>query len=253
MYLLKSVLKSLDFIVVNNVIMKIYPLILTIIIPISLSYSQVPTSQRSLDAIKRNTPILEQRLSQMELSLGSPIFIRIFKDENELELWIKKDEVFSLFKTYEICYYSGDLGPKIVQGDNQSPEGFYYVNSGRMNPWSSYHLSMNLGYPNKYDRSKGYTGDYLMIHGDCVSIGCYAMTNEGIEEIYTLASTVLNSTQTFFRVHVFPFRMTEQKLDQHRQSVWYSFWENLKTGYDWFENNKIPPNVEVNGDKYIFN
>ena len=233
--------------------MRIYQLILSIIIPISLSYSQVPTSPRSLDAIKRNIPILEQKLGQKELGLGSPIFIRIFKEENELELWIKKDGIFSLFKTYEICYYSGELGPKTQQGDNQSPEGFYYVNSGRMNPWSNFHLSMNLGYPNRYDRSKGYTGDYLMVHGDCVSIGCYAMTNEGIEEIYTLASKALNSGQAFFRVHIFPFRMTRQKLEQYTESVWHSFWENLKTGYDWFEINKSPPNTEVIGGKYVFN
>jgi murein L,D-transpeptidase YafK len=206
-----------------------------------------------LDAITRNTPILEQKLSEKELMLGSHIFIRIFKEENELELWIKKDEVFSLFKTYKICYYSGELGPKIAQGDNQSPEGFYFINAGRMNPWSSYHLSMNLGYPNKFDLSKGYTGDYLMIHGDCVSIGCYAMTNQGIEEIYTLASKALGGSQLFFRVHIFPFRMTSSKMELYTESNWRQFWKNLKIGYDWFEEKRIPPNVQVKDGEYIFN
>jgi murein L,D-transpeptidase YafK len=234
-------------------LMKKSILALSIFFSAVLSYSQVPTSQRSINAIERNTPILEQGLDQKGLVLGSAIFIRVFKEENELELWVEEDNQYSLFKTYKICYYSGDLGPKTFQGDYQSPEGFYFVNSGRMNPWSNFHLSMNLGYPNRYERSKGYTGDYLMIHGDCVSIGCYAMTNEGIEEIYTLASIALAKGQSFFRVHIFPFLMTRQNMELHNQNNWYTFWQNLKLGYDWFQERRIPPNVEVSDGKYIFN
>jgi murein L,D-transpeptidase YafK len=169
-----------------------------------------------------------------------------------LELWVEGEEGFVLFTTYDICYYSGDLGPKTKQKDRQSPEGFYFVNAERMNPWSRFHLSMNLGYPNRYERLKGYTGDYLMIHGDCVSIGCYAMTNVGIEEIYTLAYKSLENSGSFFRVHSFPFRMTDENMQRHADNKWYSFWENLKEGYDWFEENGLPPNVDVSNGRYVF-
>ncbi|GAB5525870.1 MAG: murein L,D-transpeptidase [Roseivirga sp.] len=189
------------------------------------------------------------------MALGDPIFIRIFKETNELEVWIKTEnsEQFKLFKTYEICYYSGEPGPKTKQGDGQSPEGFYFINAGRFNPWSSFHLSLNMGYPNSYERAKGYTGNYLMIHGSCVSIGCYAMTDDGMEEIYTLAHKAVENGQKFFRVHAFPFRMTAEAMNRNANHKWVSFWENLKTGYDWFEESRIPPNVTLKKGLYSFN
>ena len=196
---------------------------------------------------------LRYELATLDLTLGSPIFIRIFKESNELELWVKKKEEFVLFKTYPICYYSGVLGPKQKQGDKQSPEGFYYVPANMMNPNSRFHLSFNLGYPNAYDKYHGRTGDYLMVHGNCVSVGCYAMTDELIEEIYTLASAALGTSQSFFRVHALPFRMTNENMSRHKDSEWIDFWKNLKEGYDYFEDKKIPPNVEVEGGVYIFN
>lgn len=216
-------------------------------------HCQVPSSARSENAIKRNTPILVKELNEKGLELGSPIFLRIFKEESELELWIEGERGYILYKTYEVCSFSGELGPKTKQGDMQSPEGFYFINGNRMNPWSDYHLSMNLGYPNHFDRLKGYTGNFLMIHGNCVSIGCYAMTDEGIEEIYTLAERALESGQSFFRVHIFPFRLTAPNMQNHLDNQWYSFWENLKTGHDWFEEQLTPPNVEVRNGIYVFN
>lgn len=188
------------------------------------------------------------------MELGDPVFMRIFKETNELEVWIKpqSSDKFELFKTYEICYYSGDLGPKTKQGDGQSPEGFYFVNANRFNPWSDFHLSLNMGYPNSYDRAKGYTGNYLMIHGSCVSIGCYAMKDEGIEEIYTLAHKAVENGQKFFRVHSFPFRMTGAAMAKQENHKWIGFWRNLKTGYDWFEEKKTPPNVNVRDGRYVF-
>jgi len=125
--------------------------------------------------------------------------------------------------------YSGELGPKFKQGDGQSPEGFYFVKPGQMNPYSSYHLSFDLGYPNTYDRAHGRTGDYLMVHGDCVSIGCYAMTDAGIEEIYTLMGAALKGGQPFVRVHAFPFPMTEENLKRHEGNKNIEFWKNLKS------------------------
>ena len=213
----------------------------------------MPESQRGNRAIAAKAPLLETALAEKELTLGSPIFLRIFKEEKELEVWVKKGDTFSLFKTYPICYYSGKLGPKTKQGDLQSPEGFYFVTPQRLNPWSSFHLSMNMGYPNAYDRAKGYTGNYLMIHGDCVSIGCYAMTDEAIEEIYTLAHKALENGQGYFRVHSFPFRMTSTKMAAVAAKPWFEFWSNLKQGYDWFEEKKLPPNVTVAQGRYQFN
>ncbi|WP_444901508.1 murein L,D-transpeptidase family protein [Microbulbifer sp. SSSA007] len=192
-------------------------------------------------------------LTAQNLEYGAPIFIRIFKGSSTLELWMESnDGRFKLFKEYEICAYSGDLGPKEQEGDLQSPEGFYFVNAGRLNPWSQFHLSFNLGYPNKYDRMQGRTGSALMVHGDCVSIGCYAMTDTNINEIYTLATEALKGGQPFFRVHAFPFKLTDENLDKYRDHRWYEFWRNLQGGYKYFLVHGRPPNVEVEQGKYVF-
>jgi len=186
------------------------------------------------------------------LRLGAPVFLRIFKQEGELEVWVQKDARFDLFRMYRICTYSGSLGPKLQQGDNQAPEGFYFVRPQQMNPSSQFHLAFNLGYPNAFDRAHGRTGDFLMVHGSCVSVGCYAMTNPFIEEIWTVADAALRAGQPFFRVHVFPFRMTEANMQAHRRSRWLDFWLNLKEGYDWFEREGRPPDVTVREKRYAF-
>jgi len=184
--------------------------------------------------------------------VGDPIFIRIFKEEAELEIWMREDGQYHLIQTYPICAFSGELGPKQKEGDRQSPEGFYYVTKSRLNPNSRFHLSFNLGYPNRYDRAHGRTGSFLMVHGDCVSIGCYAMTDSKIEEIYELVEQALMQGQKIVRVHAFPFRMTIENMQRHYGDTWYHFWENLKEGYDWFEEHSMPPNVSVKQKVYIF-
>ncbi|MBB1386716.1 murein L,D-transpeptidase [Pseudoalteromonas sp. SG45-5] len=215
--------------------------------------AEFPTSARSEKAISMVEPTLKVQLSDKGLRYGAPIFIRIFKDPGILEVWVESDDdTFIHFKNYEICTFSGDFGPKLKEGDNQSPEGFYYVNASRLNPWSSYHLSFNLGFPNKYDRAHNRTGSALMVHGNCVSIGCYAMTDEYINEIYALAAAALKSGQPFFRVHSFPFKLDDEILSKYRANQWYSFWLNLKEGYDYFNTHKQPPNVEVSSRKYTF-
>ncbi len=220
---------------------------------VSFAESKIPASPRSRRAIQRVKPELEKVFKEKNLNYGSPIFIRIFKESMELEIWVKSENTFTLFKTYEICTYgSGTLGPKTIQGDGKAPEGFYFVTPQRLNPVSNFHLSFNLGYPNKYDRTHKRTGGALMVHGSCVSIGCYAMTNTGIEEIYAIAYAAFRNGQSFFRVHIFPFKMNKSNMEKHKQSKWIEFWNNLKEGYDFFEKNKIPPNVEVVNRKYIF-
>jgi murein L,D-transpeptidase YafK len=212
-----------------------------------------PTSTRAEKAIASVEPALKKELSNLGLKYGAPIFIRIFKDPGVLEVWVESDDgTFVNFKNYEICTFSGNLGPKLKQGDNQSPEGFYFVNAGRLNPWSGYHLSFNLGYPNKYDREHGRTGSALMVHGNCVSIGCYAMTDAFINEIYALGVAALKSGQSFFRVHSFPFKLESTVLSTYKSNQWHSFWINLKEGYDYFNRHKQPPNVEVSNGKYVF-
>lgn len=229
-------------------------LLLVLVFCWSSVFAQVPTTPRSKAAAERVEALLQQKLIEKGLNFGAPVFIRIFKQEAELELWLQSDGgQFELFDTYEICHFSGELGPKQRVGDLQSPEGFYFVTPSRMNPWSRFHLSFNLGYPNAFDRYHGRTGSALMVHGNCVSIGCYAMTDARIEEIYGLAEAALNSGQSFFRVHVFPFRMTEANMLAHEKNEWIDFWRNLKQGYDWFETNAVPPNVDQRAGHYTFN
>ena len=219
---------------------------------VSLACAGSQDPDRAAKAVERQREPLAAALSEKGLELGSPIFIRIFKQESELEVWVEQGERFRLFRTYPICTWSGKLGPKLKQGDGQAPEGFYFVTPGRMNPRSRYHLSFNLGYPNAYDRAHGRTGDFLMVHGDCVSIGCYAMTDPVIEEIWTLAMAAFDGGQPYFRVHAFPFRMGDAALAGQREHRWYPFWQNLKTGYDWFERQGTPPDVTVEGRSYRF-
>lgn len=213
-----------------------------------------------------NAPVIpppsEQPLSKETLSLlgkkgidaGAPIFIRIFKQESELEVWKQRDDArYYHFKTYPICNWSGELGPKIKQGDRQAPEGFYSVNAYRMNPNSSYYLAFNLGYPNAYDKSWGRTGDALMIHGKCKSAGCYAMTDALMEEIYGLTREALKAGQTTFQVHAMPFRMTDAKMAEVKGHKWAPFWKQLKQGYDHFEKYRMPPEVAVCERRYVVN
>ena len=216
------------------------------------AWRYAPRLDRSDAAAKRVRVPLETALHAKGLRWGAPVFIRIFKEEKELELWVDDGKVFKHFKTWPICKYSGTLGPKLNEGDGQAPEGFYFVPKTRMNPRSRFHLSFNLGYPNTYDRAHRRTGSALMVHGNCVSIGCYAMTDAGIEEIYSLCDAALMNGQRFFRVHAFPFRMTEANMERHTTSKWIAEWKNLKRGYDWFEKTKRPPNVTVSGKQYLF-
>ena len=189
---------------------------------------------------------------------SSELFIRIIKttdakDKGVLQMWKRGEAgLFYLDRSFDMCTWSGDLGPKLREGDGQSPEGFYFIRPTSLNPNSSYHLSFNLGFPNAYDRAHGRTGSFLMVHGACVSIGCYAMTNDGIEEIYADVEAAFAGGQSFIRVHVFPFEMTPENLAAQRDNPNYVFWENLQTGWDWFERDKTPPNVTVQNARYQF-
>jgi murein L,D-transpeptidase YafK len=192
-------------------------------------------------------------LAEKGMRLNAPIFVRIYKEESELEVWKLKDGRFQHLRTYKICAWSGTLGPKVRVGDKQTPEGFYTVGPAQLNPNSHYHLAFNLGFPNAYDSAKGHTGSALMVHGDCKSAGCFAMTDAGIEEIYGLAREAFAGGQKYFHVHVMPFRMTGANMASHWDSPWLQFWLRLKEGYDSFEATGKPPIVKVCGKQYMVN
>ena len=162
-----------------------------LVVPPPAFAEPIPTNSRSRAAIAQAAPALRQDMAEMGLRFGAPIFVRLFKEEREFEVWVEDGARFRHFRTYPICNYAGTLGPKLKEGDGQSPEGFYFVRPRQLQPWSNFHLSFNLGFPNAYDRGHGRTGSYLMVHGRCVSTGCYAMTNEKIEEIWGWCSRYL--------------------------------------------------------------
>lgn len=220
----------------------------------------LPTSERLEQVRFAKAGKISKQLDEQGLALGDPVFIRVFKYENTVEAWVKipESEQYALFKSYPICNFSGSLGPKIKEGDYQSPEGFYSVGADQLNPWSQYHLSFNLGFPNEYDRAHGRSGQHLMIHGNCKSQGCYAITDAAIEEVYLLTeASIANGFNV--PVHAFPFRMTPRNMARARghrsHDQWEPFWLNLKQGYDAFELTKIPPEVTTrygqNGPEYV--
>jgi murein L,D-transpeptidase YafK len=205
-------------------------------------------------ALKSLSPSMVAEIERKGMPTSSPILVRIFKEEAELEVW-KQDGNgrYALLKTYPICRWSGELGPKIKEGDRQAPEGFYNITPGLMNPHSNYYLAFNLGFPNAYDRANDRTGAFLMVHGDCSSRGCYAMTDEQIEEIFALGRDSFAGGQKSFQVQAYPFRMTALNMAKHRNSPHMAFWRMLKQGNDHFELTKQEPKIDVCEKRYVFN
>ena len=203
----------------------------------------------------RGTPNLlrlDERLAAAGHKLGAPVFMRIYKKESQLELWMKQGEEYRLFSRYPICAWSGYLGPKLAQGDYQSPEGFYTVARRQLNPNSKYHLSFNLGYPNAFDRVHGRTGDFLMVHGACGSIGCYAVTDPVIDEIWKIITRAFDAGQPRFHVHIMPYRWTAWNARLHAESRWRPFWADLRQGHNHFEATRLPPRVSICKGRYVF-
>lgn len=221
----------------------------------SMKIDRSLTGQARADAAaERVHPALERDLAVTGLRFGDPVFLRAFKEEKELEVFVLKTDSgnYEKFRTYRVAAGSGQLGPKLAEGDKQVPEGFYEVPPSAMNPSSRYHLAFNIGYPNPYDRALGRTGSAIMIHGDRVSIGCLAMTDEKIEEIYTLCAAAHRNGQKAFPVHLFPFRMTPERMSRASGSPHEAFWKNLKEGYDFFEKRKRPPRIRIHDGRYGF-
>lgn len=211
----------------------------------------------SMDGDDRGSIPIPQKLMQEMAAKGmspdDPIMVRIYKQESELEVWKRTASGrYALLKTYPLCRWSGKLGPKTREGDRQAPEGFYTVTRGQLNPRSQYYLSFNLGYPNALEQALGYTGSALMVHGACTSAGCYAMTNDGVGEVYALAREALAAGQPGFQVQSLPFRMTPANMAEHRANPNMPYWRNLKEGTDLFAVTRVPPNVSACGGRYSF-
>lgn len=197
---------------------------------------------------------LKSEMAKQGMPIGSPVLARVFKEENKVEIWKQKaNGRYAMLTSYEICKYSGKLGPKYTEGDRQAPEGFYTVRPAQMNPNSQYHLSFDIGYPNKYDRANGRTGANLMVHGACSSSGCYSMNDGPMTEIYAVAREAFKGGQQEFQIQAYPFRMTAQNMARYSKDVNFGFWKNLKEGYDAFELTKSQPKVDVCGKRYVFN
>jgi murein L,D-transpeptidase YafK len=216
----------------------------------------LPGGPAGADALKHLRPVPPETIALMgvrDVAPSAPILIRTFKLEAELEVWKQaRDGRFVLLKTFPICRWSGQLGPKTREGDRQAPEGFYAVAAGQMNPNSKYYLSFDLGYPNAFDRAHGRTGSALMVHGTCSSAGCFAMTDAGVAEVYALARDALAGGQRAFQVQAYPFRMTARNMARHRADPNMPFWRQLKAGYDRFEATGREPAVLVAGGRYAF-
>ncbi|WP_018267951.1 L,D-transpeptidase family protein [Methylosinus sp. LW4] len=224
-----------------------------------------PTQALALAAAPPNEPPPLTNRDDGNFRMGSAVYVRIFKKEGELELWRRQSGRFALYRTYPICKWSGHLGPKLKSGDYQSPEGFYSVSARQLNPNSHYHRAFDVGFPNAYDKQNGRTGGALMVHGSCKSVGCFAMTDRVIEEIYGMVEAALRGGQHEVPVHIFPFRMTDAALAKETQGDWTNlwsappehqqwsgFWQNLKEGYDLFEQTGEPPTAYACGSRYAF-
>lgn len=234
--------------------------------------AQVPTSSRSLEVRNRLLGTISQpgafrrELVQQGFRPGDPVYFRIFKQTQgpekgltgighaQLEAWMlpKGAQEYRLFKTYPIVAWGGALGPKLKEGDGQSPEGFYSIVPEALNPLSQFHLSMNLGFPNPYDKNLERTGSFVMIHGGSQSGGCFVFSFPDDEELYVLAEAALMRCAGEVPVAVFPFPLSESHLKQSADLPWVSFWENLAEGYRLFEGLHRPPKVGVSEGRYLF-
>ena len=192
-------------------------------------------------------------MSEKNMVKDAPILIRTYKQESEFEVWKRTSEgKYALLKTFPMCRWSGQLGPKVKEGDRQVPEGFYAITPSQLNPNSNYYLSFNVGYPNQLDKAYGRTGGLIMVHGACSSAGCMSMTDEQIAEIYALTRDAFTGGQQQVQMQSMPFRMTAHNLAKFRADPNIAFWKNLKEGSDHFDVTKQEPKVGMCGKKYVF-
>jgi murein L,D-transpeptidase YafK len=214
--------------------------------------SELPGPQRAAAAVARTLPIIAPRLRELGAEAGDPVFMRAFKAEKTLELWIQPGAQgpYVRFASWPICAASGNLGPKLAEGDKQVPEGVYAIPASAMNNASSYHLSMNTGYPNAFDSALGRTGSEIMVHGRCASIGCLAMTDPVMDQVWTLVDAAHKRGQSSVPIHIFPFIMSHGALAAQSESPHFAFWSDLSRVYSAFETNRTVPDVSMDQGRY---
>lgn len=219
---------------------------------------------RVSDAFRKKEDSLKKQFEEKDLVWPAKyVYIRSFKYDSELELWVKDrpEDSFTLFKTYKVCALAGTMGPKRIQGDFQVPEGFYYINEFKHN--SQYHLSLGLNYPNFADRLLADTyqpGGDIYIHGSCVTTGCIPITNQQIEEVYIIASLAKSAGQDFIPVHIYPVKFNNQNSAAYLEKLMgdddelKKFEKPMKQAYDIFETSKQLPIISINpkGEYIIF-
>jgi murein L,D-transpeptidase YafK len=232
--------------------MKPFALLLFAALALPAAAQESATAEdRPAVAAERVRPALEAHMARLGLRWGAPVLIRIFKEESDLEVWLDDGERFRLFRNYAICDWSGTIGPKQRQGDFQAPEGFYGVRRGQLNPRSIAHLSFDLGYPNALDRAHGRDGAFLMVHGGCISIGCYAVQDDQIEQIYTLVAAAFDAGQDSVQVQAYPFRFELRQEAGWADHEWAPFWRDLRAGHDAFVRSGRPPRIDVVDGRYV--
>jgi murein L,D-transpeptidase YafK len=208
------------------------------------------------EAFHRKVDTLEKQFEAKKLEWPAKyMYIRSFKYDSQLEVWIKNDlkEQYKLFKTYRVCALAGTLGPKRMEGDYQVPEGFYYINE--FNPNSSYYLSLGLNYPNVSDRILSDSlrpGSAIYIHGSCVTVGCIPITDQQIDELYILAAYAKNQGQDFIPVHIFPVRYNVPRSVKYLDGLTKEdpalkkFSDKLEEAFDYFDKFRQLPVVLIN-------
>jgi murein L,D-transpeptidase YafK len=210
-----------------------------------------------IDAIRIGAvrPSTLEKIASLNMDRAAPVLLRVYKEKSALEIWKQeRSGKYALLNTYPICKFSGKLGPKITEGDRQAPEGFYEIAPEQMFPLSREYLAFNIGFPNAFDRSLGRSGSFIMVHGGCASIGCYAMTNQQMDEIYRLIDEAFDGGRNRVPFEAFPFRMTAENLARHApNNPNASFWTMLKAGSDSFLETGKPPAIVVCDHRYVFN
>lgn len=211
-----------------------------------------PQTPRSRDAVARNEGRVASVLANLGVRLGAPVYLRITKDPKRVDVFLESASgAYVKFRSYDVCAMSGVLGPKQKEGDKQAPEGFYAVTRDGLRPGSDFHLGLDIGYPNAFDRQNKRTGSEIVVHGACYSIGCFAMTDPAIEEIYTIVEAAMRRGQAAVPIHIYPFPMNAGRLRRERQSPWLPFWTELQRGWDLFEQTKRPPKARARSGRYV--
>ena len=202
-------------------------------------------------AVVKELPLTEQ-FAAKGLKLGSPIFLRVYKKTSKMELWVAQGPRYALFKTYRICRWSGGLGPKMYEGDRQSPEGLYHITAEDLIVNARWHRAMNINYPNRFDVVNGRGGSGILIHGKCGSVGCFAIEDANVEEVYTAVDAALRAGQASVPVLALPFSFAQHAPAVEDTLRLNEFWADLRRADLLFNRDHIPPSAWVCDGRYFF-